>query len=47
MAPYLATASIGQFDLRAYEVDGIKYWDAIDPDLINRAASRAPVRATR
>jgi Peptidase family M1 domain/Peptidase M1 N-terminal domain len=34
MAPYLATATIGEFDLRAYREDGIRYWDAIDPDLL-------------
>ncbi len=33
MAPYLATATMGEFDLRAYEEDGIRYWDALDPDL--------------
>ncbi len=33
MASYLATASIGHFDLRAYTANGIKIWDAIDPDL--------------
>ncbi len=33
MASYLTTATIGQFDLRAYEADGIRYWDALDPDL--------------
>ena len=34
MASYLATASIGKFDLHAYQANGIKYWDAIDPDLL-------------
>ena len=33
MAPYLTTASIGEFDVHAYREDGIRYWDAIDPDL--------------
>jgi hypothetical protein len=33
MASYLATATIGEFDVRAYRADGIRYWDAIDPDL--------------
>ena len=34
MASYLATASIGEFDLRAYRAGGLRYWDAIDPDLL-------------
>ncbi len=33
MASYLTTATIGDFDLHAYKANGIKYWDAIDPDL--------------
>lgn len=33
MASYLATASIGDFDVHAYKQNGIKFWDAIDPDL--------------
>ncbi len=33
MASYLATATIGEFDMSAYNANGIKYWDAIDPDL--------------
>jgi len=34
MAPYLATATIGQFDLRAYRTpDGLRMYDAVDPDL--------------
>ena len=42
MASYLTTASIGEFDIKAYKADGIKYWDAIDPDLFDaaRAAHR-------
>ena len=34
MAPYLAMMAIGQFDVRAYRAAGIKYWDAIDPQLM-------------
>ncbi|GAA1998050.1 M1 family aminopeptidase [Microbacterium pumilum] len=34
MASYLATATIGQFDIDAYRAAGIRYWDAIDPDLL-------------
>lgn len=40
MASYLTTATIGQFDLRAYQRDGIKYWDAFDPDLFDETAPR-------
>jgi hypothetical protein len=40
LAPYLATASMGQFELRSYEVDGIKYWDAIDPELLTEPKPR-------
>ncbi len=39
MASYLATATIGEFDLRAYQADGIKYWDAFDPDLFGSIAT--------
>ena len=38
MASYLTTATIGEFDLRAYKVDGIRYWDALDPDLFDPVA---------
>lgn len=33
MASYLTTATIGEFDLRSYRDAGIRYWDALDPDL--------------
>jgi len=33
MASYLATATVGEFDLRSYRADGIRYWDAVDSDL--------------
>jgi hypothetical protein len=33
MASYLTTMTVGDFDLRAYEQDGLKFWDAVDPDL--------------
>ncbi|TYP86756.1 M1 family metallopeptidase [Blastococcus xanthinilyticus] len=33
MATYLVTLAIGEFDLREYVADGIRYWDALDPDL--------------
>ena len=38
MASYLTTATIGEFDLRAYEADGVKYWDAVDPNLYDPVA---------
>ena len=30
MTTYLAFMSVGEFDVRAYREDGIRYWDAID-----------------
>jgi hypothetical protein len=37
MAPYLATATIGQFDLRTYRTpDGLRMYDAVDPDLYDQ-----------
>ena len=39
MAPYLATATIGQFDLRRYRTpDGLRMYDAVDPDLYDQPA---------
>ena len=38
MASYLATTTIGQFDLRSYTRDGIPYVDAIDRDLYTPTA---------
>ncbi|MFW3170859.1 M1 family metallopeptidase [Geodermatophilus sp. CPCC 206100] len=32
MAPYLATLAVGEFEIAAYEADGIRFWDAIDLD---------------
>ena len=34
MNSYLAGMGIGKFMLRSYRADGIRYWDAIDPDLL-------------
>lgn len=31
MATYLVTLAVGEFDLRAYEADGVRWWDAVDP----------------
>ncbi|WP_395401129.1 hypothetical protein ACHMXB_19575 [Arthrobacter sp. UC242_113] len=36
MATYLATASVGKFQLNHYKKDRIRYVDAIDPDLLSR-----------
>jgi aminopeptidase N len=33
MATYLVTLAIGEFDLHEHSADGIRYWDALDPDL--------------
>ena len=33
MTTYLVTLAIGEFDVRHYVEDGIRYWDALDPDL--------------
>jgi len=33
MASYLTTATIGEFEINAYRAGGVKFWDAIDPDL--------------
>jgi hypothetical protein len=39
MASYLVTASVGQFNLHAYRKDGIRFWDAVDPDLYSPTGS--------
>ncbi|MGW1345467.1 M1 family aminopeptidase [Kribbella sp. NPDC002412] len=44
MASYLTTATIGQFDVRAYKQQGIRYWDAFDPDLFDEATPRTGQR---
>jgi aminopeptidase N len=33
MATYLATATVGEFDISSYRENGIRYWDALDPAL--------------
>ena len=33
MASYLTTVDIGQFDMKTYRDHGIRYTDALDPDL--------------
>jgi hypothetical protein len=39
MASYLAMFQVGHFDVHAYQEGGIRYWDAIDPDLLNTPAA--------
>ncbi|MBA3338430.1 MAG: hypothetical protein H0T54_01535, partial [Geodermatophilaceae bacterium] len=39
MATYLTTATIGEFDLDTYTAGGIRYVDAIDPDLLAPVAT--------
>jgi peptidase M1-like protein/immune inhibitor InhA-like protein len=39
MASYLVTASLGEFDLSAYKKHGIRFWDAVDPDLYDPTGS--------
>jgi aminopeptidase N len=33
MASYLLGLAVGDFDVRAYEAGGLRYWDAFDPDV--------------
>lgn len=33
MASYLTTMTVGEFELRAYRQNGIRFWDALDVDL--------------
>ena len=40
MASYLAMLAIGDFDVRAYREDGISFWDAVDPHLLEAVAPR-------
>jgi len=47
MNTYLAFMAIGNFDVHAYEANGLKFWDAIDPKLIVAAASISPIAGTR
>ena len=41
MASYLTTATVGEFDIRAYKSKGVRYWDAFDPDLFGPPAGAA------
>jgi hypothetical protein len=38
MASYLTTMTVGEFDVRAYKAGGLKYWDAVDPNLYDPVA---------
>lgn len=40
MASYLSMLAIGEFDVRRYRADGIRFWDAVDPDLLPTSAAR-------
>ena len=40
MASYLAMIAIGEFDVRAYREDGLRFWDAVDPRLYEPIAPR-------
>jgi hypothetical protein len=40
MASYLTTVDIGEFALRSYRAGGLRYWDAVDPDLYTRPEPR-------
>ena len=39
MASYLTTATIGEFEINAYKKNGIRFWDAVDPDLYEPPAA--------
>ncbi len=38
MASYLTTMTVGEFNLHAYKAGGVKYWDAVDPNLYDPVA---------
>jgi hypothetical protein len=40
MASYLTTVDIGEFDIRSYRAGGLRFWDAVDPDLYTRPDPR-------
>jgi aminopeptidase N len=47
MPSYLVGLAIGPFDIRAYEAGGLRFWDAVDPDVpqlptVNAALARQP-----
>lgn len=42
MATYLAMMAVGQFDMRSYVANGIKFWDGIDSNLMADLAPAIP-----
>ena len=46
MASYLAMMAVGEFDVRAYREDGLRFWDALDPDLSRSRSRRARVTSS-
>ena len=45
MASYLATVDVGKFEISAYSQDGMRFYDAIDPDAAR--AGRGAARRAR
>ncbi len=41
MASYLAMMAIGEYDIDAYMADGLRFWDALDSDLVEPFAARS------
>jgi aminopeptidase N len=46
MASYLATATIGRFDIATFSADGVDYWNAVAPDLYDEPAEEGPAGAS-
>ncbi len=44
MVPYLASLTIGKFDLKSYRKDGVLFWDAVDSALVDRVGPRSGSR---
>ncbi len=40
MASYLAMMAIGEYDIDAYSADGLRFWDALDSDLLEAFGPR-------
>jgi hypothetical protein len=47
MNTYLAFMAIGNFNVHAYEANGLKFWDAVDPKLIVASPAITPIAGTR
>ena len=41
MASYLAMMAIGEYEIDAYQADGLRFWDALDSDLVEPFAARS------